>query len=352
MMPLSTTAGLRIIEGSTAQHRHAWDEFVLRHWGASNYHRWGWKHVLENALGWQTWYLMAESEGRLCGVLPLVWQKSFFFGSFVTSLPFLNAGGVLGESDEVGHALVDEAIGITRRLGADYLELRHRHEHRLGLLTKIRKLRVVLSVEADEERMFQRLDKKVRADVRKSTKAGFSAQFGGAELLDDFYRIFVANMRDLGTPVYSPRFFREIFGAFPNDARICCIRLGAKAVAAAFLTGFRDTIEVAWASSIRKHLLLKPNMFLYWNLICFAGKQGYRIFDFGRSSPGSGTHRFKMQWGAQEIPLYWDYWLPKGGDLPELNPQNPKYRMAIWAWQKLPIFLTRWIGPAIVRRLP
>jgi len=91
---------------------------------------------------------------------------------------------------------------------------------------------------------------------------------------------------------------------------------------------------------------------MYWKALCFAGERGYRRFDFGRSTVGSGTHRFKMQWGTQDVPLYWDYWVPEGGARLELNPDNPRYRLAIWLWRKLPIAVSKVIGPPLARCLP
>ncbi len=346
------STSIRIVSAAAPEQARAWQQFADSHSQATNFHRWGWKQVIERAFGWPTWYLMAEEASTVRGILPLVWQKSRLFGSFVTSMPFLNAGGLVSENPQVERLLLDEAIAITRRLKADHLELRHRSNRHLELPTKTSKVVVVKAVSADAEKMFQELDKKVRADVRKSQKSGFTAEFGGEEFLEDFYRVFAVNMRDLGTPVYSPRFFREIFRAFPVGSWICRVRLGERTVAASFLTGYRDSIEVAWSSSLRQYLPLKPNMFLYWNLLCFAGQQGYCFFDFGRSTAGSGTHKFKMQWGAKELPLFWNYWLRRDTELPQVNPQNPKYGIFIWGWQKLPVFVTCWLGPRIVRCLP
>ncbi len=296
--------------------------------------------------------MLAEEGGKVRGILPLAWQKSWIFGNFVTSLPFLNCGGVVAESPESKQALVQEAISLAQRLGAKYLELRHRQDAELGLPTKTNKVSVILAVEPDEEKTLKSLRHEVRTKIRKAIKSGLTAEICGAEALDDFYRIFAENMRDLGTPVYSKSFFREILRVFPSNTYICVVRHQSEPVAASFLTGFRDTVETLWGSSLRKYLSMAPNMLMYWRMLRFTAERGYRIFDFGRSTVGSGPHRFKLQWSSQEVQLNWDYWLPKGIDLPELNPQNPKFRMAIWLWQKLPLGLTNRIGPRIVRCLP
>jgi serine/alanine adding enzyme len=329
-----------------------WQEYVGAHPHSTNYHRWSWKEVIESSFGWPTRYWLAEEDGMVRGILPLVWQKSRLFGSFVTSLPFLNAGGILADSQEAEQALLAQAILFTKQAGAKHLELRHREQHALNLATKTSKVTLVLPIGPDTEKMWKDLGTKMRTKVRKSMSFGMTAEFGGAELLGDFYAVFSENMRALGTPVYGRNFFAEILRAFPSDTHICVIRHENKAVATSFLSGHRERIEAVWSSSVPESLPLKPNFFLYWNLLCFAGQKGYRLFDFGRSSVGSGTHEFKLQWGATTIPLYWDYWLPEGDALPELNPQNPKYRAAIWLWQRLPLPLTRKIGPSIVRCLP
>ncbi len=330
-----------------------WQQYVEARPVCSHYHRWGWKQVVENAFGWPTYYLMAETEGRVVGILPMVLQRSRIFGSFLTSLPFLNGAGPAAESQEVEEGLVTEAIQLARDLNVDHLELRYRREPRVpSLITKTNKIPVVRPVDADEQKMFSELPHKVRTDVRKALKTEFSAEFLGQEGLDDFYRLFAINMRELGTPVYSWEFFQEILRAFPSHTHICVVRLNGQAVAASFLMGFRETLEAGWSCSLYKYLRLKPNIFLYWKIFSLAGARGYQIFDFGRSSVGSGTHRFKMQWGSREIPLYWAYWLPSNASLPELNPQNPKYRLAIWLWKHMPLRLTTTLGPRIVRFLP
>ncbi len=329
-----------------------WDEFVNAHPAASYCHLWNWKQVIQKSFGWQTSYLLAEERGVTLGVLPLVVQKSWIFGSFASSMPFLNAGGILANSAETERLLLNEAVRVTRAAKARHLELRHRTDHGLGLPVRTNKVTVVLPLDQNTDRMWKLLGTKIRTKVRKSQGFGMVAEFGGESLLNDFYSVWTENMRDLGTPAYSPTFFREIVAAFPQNTHLCVIRHEGRSIAVSFLIGFRDRVEAVWSSSIRETLNLKPNLFLYWNLFCFAAQQGYRLFDFGRSTIGSGTHNFKLQWGGQTVPLHWDYWLANGGELPQINPSNPKYELAIRMWQKLPLSLTRLLGPRIARCLP
>jgi FemAB-related protein (PEP-CTERM system-associated) len=329
-----------------------WQEFVETHIESTNYHRWRWKQVIENSFGWPTFYLMAEEGAQVRGILPLSWQKSWLFGSFVSSLPFLSAGGIVAETKAAEQRLLDEAISLTQQLKADYLELRYLQDPGLKLPVKTNKWSAVVSVEPDSAKMWDKLDNKVRNCVRKSMTYGLTAEFGHEELVNDFYAVFAENMRHFGTPVYGRRFFLEILRAFPNDSHICVVRHQGRTVATTFFTSFRDTIESKWTCSLEAYLSLKPNMFLTWNAFCFAGHRGYRRFDFGRSLVGSGTYRFKMQWGCQAVPLYWVYWLSNGNPLPGLNVQNPKYQTAMRVWQKLPLAITNRLGPGIVKYLP
>lgn len=343
---------MKTLLAKTEEDGQRWQQYVNTLPQPSHYHRWGWKHVIESAFGWRTYYLMVEDQGRTVGVLPLAWQKSRLFGSFLTSLPFLSGGGIAASNKAAEEALLNEAIALAQRLGARSIELRYRRDPGTILPTKTNKVAMVRKVEEDADKMFRELPHKVRTDVRKALKSDLSAEFQGEAALDEFYRIFALNMRNLGTPVYSRAFFRDMLRVFPDDCFICLVRHRGKPIAASFLMGHRGIMEAGWSSSLYEYTTLKPNMFLYWSVFCFAGQKGYHTFDFGRSTVGSGTHRFKLQWGAQELPLHWACWLPEGGRMSELNPQNPRYRLAIWLWQRLPVLLTTWIGPRIARCLP
>lgn len=330
-----------------------WEDYVRTSPLATCYHRWKWKQVIERSFGWPAYYLMAAEGDHIVGVLPLVWQRSVLFGSFMTSLPFFNAGGILADSKEVKRSLLDEAIAIARKNRAASIEFRHREFHELGLPVKSNKVTMVLPIHGDSEITWKALDTKMRTKVRKAQSFGMVAEFGGSEFLDDFYSVFADNMRELGTPVYSRNFFAGILDTFPEDTYLCRVRHDRTVVAVSFLCAYRERIEAVWSSSLHSHLHLKPNMFLYWSLLAHFGALGYRLFDFGRSSVGSGTYAFKQQWGAEPQPLYWDTWLASGrSELPERNPDNPKYRLAIRAWQKLPLPITKLLGPRIVRCLP
>lgn len=330
-----------------------WDAYVLAHPGASGYHLRTWGDVISRSFGHETIFLGVRSgAGEIRGILPLVHMKSRIFGNFLVSVPFFNYGGLLCDDDGSARLLLEEAGSIAKERRAAYVELRHRSQVNLDLPARTHKVTMLLRLEKDEQSQWKRLDAKVRNQVRKAEKSGLRAVTGHIELLDGFYDVFCRNMRDLGTPVYGKDFFRNVLEAFPDTSSIISITLDGRTVASGILTWFRDTLEVPWASSNRDYREMCPNNLLYWEAIKFAIGNEATTFDFGRSTPGEGTYRFKKQWGAEPEPLCWHYILDDGVSLPELNPSNPKYRLAVKAWQRLPVGVTRVVGPRIVRFIP
>lgn len=329
-----------------------WDRFVSENDACLNYHRWGWKRVIEKSFRWPTFYLLAEEDQAVRGILPIVWQKSRLFGSFLTSLPFLSGGGIVGDSAIAREALVAEAVSLAKRLRVGHLELRHRRDPQVALPTKTHKVAMLLPLEKDPEKMWEAIPYRIQRGIRKGIKADLTADFGGSELLDDFYHVFARNMRELGTPVFSRVFFAQMLEAFPRDNFICVVRDRGKPIAASFLLGYRNAFEAGWSCSLYDYLAVRPNHFLYWKILCSGPERGYTEFDFGRSTMDSGTHEFKKQWAARELPLVWAYWVPNGNELPEVNKENPRYQMAIKLWQKLPLPVTKMVGPPLVRCLP
>jgi len=331
----------------------SWDAYVNGSPGASLYHLYGWKKVVEDTFGHRTRYLLARgSASEILGVLPLVELKSRMFGRMLVSMPFFNYGGILAANDEARRALLAAAIEAAKEIRANFLEIRDDEDWNQELPRKTSKVSMRLPLPGDPADLWKGLGSKLRNQIQRPRKEGMTATVGGEELLDAFYDVFAANMRDLGTPVYSRSFFRNILRQFPDRTWIACVRAGDTPVAAGFLAGFNSQLEIPWASSLRAYNRQSPNMLLYWQCLEFACQRGFKVFDFGRSTMGESTFKFKEQWGAKPHQLYWHYWLPTGGDIPQVNPSNRKYEAAIGAWRRLPLPVTRWLGPKIVKYIP
>ncbi len=313
----------------------------------------GWLKVLTHGLRHQTFVLEATKHGKTVGVLPLAEVKSLLFGKFLVSLPYLNQGGVQAESGPIAQLLVDEAVALADALDVRYLELRHETKLEHPKLTEqiSNKVHMRLELPLSSDSLWLQFKSKLRSQIRSGEKHGFTVHWGGAEMIPEFYQVFSRNMRDLGTPVIGMRFFESIAAQFPNDAEFCCVRTGTTPIASALVVQGGHTTEVPSASSLREFRSSNPNMVMYWNLLQRAIERGSQVFDFGRSTINEGTFAFKKQWGAKPSPAVWQYYVRKG-QCDAMRPDNTKFSMAIRVWQRLPLALTNYLGPKIVRGIP
>lgn len=339
-----------------------WDAFVAQAPGGTFCHLAAWKGVMAGILGHECLYVTARDESdALQGILPLVSVRSLLFGHHLVSLPFLNYGGPIG-SLKARRALTEWAADEAARRGADLLEFRWRgaaleseadRESHLpsGFEESHRKITVVLPLTGDAEALWtDGLRSKVRSQVRRPMKEGFETRFG-ADQVEPFYEVFVRNMRDLGTPVLPRDLFRRLPALFEDEVTFAVVYDGDRPIAAGCGFHFGGEFELTWASSLREYNRAAPNMLLYWRLMENAIEQGARAFNFGRCTPGGGTHRFKSQWGGEDEPLPWAVWSPSGKAATP-NPEQGKYKLATSIWSKLPVSLTRVLGPPLARRIP
>lgn len=279
-------------------------------------------------------------------------MKSPIFGKFLISLPWLDYGGPLASDDQVAASLVDFAVAIAAREKCRFMELRAVSRNHPALINTDHRFAFMLDLTPGEEAVWKALDGKAKNQVRKALKSNLEVRIGGIENLDSFYAIFSRNMRDLGTPVWPKRLFAEQFRYFEDDTEIALACLSEKPVAAALLIHYDDYSTVPSASSNRKYLNLSPNNILYWEIIRHCIRRGSRRFDFGRSSLDTGTYRFKNQWVKDPTRQIWQYKLMTMDDLPKLDPSNPKFRLAISIWKRLPLPIANLLGPRIATKLP
>jgi FemAB-related protein (PEP-CTERM system-associated) len=328
-----------------------WDAYVEARESATQYHRLAFRAVFEHAFGHRTHYLSARRDGRIVGILPLVEFQSRLFGHFAVSLPFFNYGGVVADDGDVAAALVERAVDHGREAGWRHVELRHTCRHFPAWPARTHKVLMERPLESTPDQLWAGVDRKVRNLVRKAEKNGCTVARGGPELLDQFYRVFSENMRDLGTPVYTRQFFADVVAAGADRAQVFVVRRAGVPVAGSVVLTWRKSAEVPWASSLRRHAPSAPNMLLYWAMLQWAAEQGLQSFDFGRSTPGEGTYHFKTQWGARPRPAVWEY-AGLSGEVPDQGPGNPKFKAAIAVWKRLPLWIANRVGPPIVRNIP
>lgn len=327
-----------------------WDEFIASAPGATHFHRFGWLRTVAEVLGHEALPLAARvPDGTVVGLLPLVRVRTVLFGHYLVSMPFVNYGGPVG-SPEATRALAMRAVELAREGGAKLLELRSAVELPLDLPASHRKITVVLDLPAESEQLWKTLPAKVRSQIRRPQKDGVVVR-SGLDQLAAFYRVFAEHMRDLGTPVLPRRWFETLAGEFADSMSCAVAWLGETPVAGG--VGFRwgSEFEMTWASALTRYQRSAPNMLLYWHCMTEAIEAGCRIFNFGRCTPGGGTHRFKRQWGGRDVQLWWYQDSPHGVAATP-TPNRGALALGPKLWRYLPVSVATMLGPRIVRGIP
>lgn len=329
----------------------SWDEFVARAEESSFCHLAGWRDILRDVLGTECLYWVATGRsGEWQGILPLARVKSRVFGHYLVSLPFLNYGGPLG-TRAAQQRLVEEAVAEARRSRVDLLELRTRYDGGLASQVSARKVTVLLELPPSSEQLWQDVfSAKLRTKIRRVQKERMETRFG-ADQRDAFYEVFARNMRDLGTPVLPRAFFERVATTFPDQVRFGAVYWGRQPVAAGCGFVWRGEFEMTWSSGLRQHGHRRPNLLLYSCFMEHLIERGVHVFNFGRSTPGSGPHEFKRQWGGRDVPLPWCQYAP-GGRAATPSPDDPAFAWGPRMWRWLPLPIANRLGPRLIRFLP
>jgi FemAB-related protein (PEP-CTERM system-associated) len=329
--------------------RGAWDAFVVGCPEATFFHRAGWKEVISRAFGHRTHFLLAEAGGRIEGVLPLAEIRSFLFGHSLASLPFCVYGGIAATTDRARQALDAEAIALAEQLRVDYLEYRSRSPGHSDWHTKDLYVTFRRAIDPDLDKNMTAIPRKQRAMVRKGIKAGLNAEVD--QSTDRFFAAYSDSVHRLGTPVFSRRYFDIVRKVFAAESEILTVTHRGELVASVLSFFFRDEVMPYYGGGTLLARELAGNDFMYWEVMRRACERGLRVFDYGRSKRGTGSFDFKKNWGFEAEPLHYEYRLVNARAVPDHNPLNPKYRVFIAAWQRLPLPIANLIGPHVVRSL-
>jgi FemAB-related protein (PEP-CTERM system-associated) len=327
-----------------------WDAFVASCPAATFFHRAGWRGVIEESFGKACHFLYAERDGEIRGVLPLVHAKSRLFGNALISTGFTVGGGVVALDDEARAALDARATALADELDVDYLEYRAGTATHPGWASKP-DLYVLFKkpIDPDPEKNMLAIPRKQRAMVRKGIKAGLVSEID--ETTDRLFPVYAESVRNLGTPVFTPGYLRNLKRAFGADCDVVTVLDGGRPVASVMNFYFRDTVLPYYGGGTSEAREVAGNDFMYWEVMRRAAERGFRVFDYGRSKRGTGAFAFKKNWGFEPTPLVYEFYLRRGGDIPDVNPLNPKYRLFIAAWQRLPLPLANLVGPFLARDL-
>lgn len=329
----------------------AWDAFVRSRPDGTFFHLAAWRTVIEAAFRHQTHYAFAERDGAIVGVLPLVHVRTLLFGSTLMSVPFCVYGGPLAADDESTEALEAHAGALMQQTGVSAVEFRFRDAVdrpgwvlRQALYETFRK-----PIEADAERNMKAIPRKQRAVVRKGIQNGLVST--STHDVRTLHRVYAESVRNLGTPVFSRRYFQILTDAFRDCCDVVTVLQGERPIASVLNFYYGQEVLPYYGGGTADARKQAGNDFMYWEVMRRGAERGCRLFDFGRSKLGTGAHAFKRNWGFEAAPLHYRYKLRPGTDIPDQSPLNPKYRRFIAAWKRLPLPVANAIGPFIVRGL-
>ena len=338
------------VRRATATDRIAWQEYLDRFAGPALGNRWEWEEVYD-VYGLQVERLIALRVDQVVGVVSLVCQRSMVFGRQLVSLPWLDAAGVLAADEAAEQALLDAVVQLANKQGVDTVQLRQLQPLQSWQQPRTDKVLMQLDLPASSQELWKSFAPKVRNQVRKAEKSGLRYTAADSQSLAEFFDVYSRNMRDLGSPSHSRHLLQRVCQVFGDDASLHLVRLDGKTIGAGLTLANGTALEIPWASSLRGYNRYCVNHLLYWNILRGACQVGFRMFRFGRSTTGSGTYQFKKQWGAAPTTLYW--YTRDGTGKPVESRHRPEegFSLARRVWQRLPVPLTRWLGPQVIAKV-
>jgi FemAB-related protein (PEP-CTERM system-associated) len=326
-----------------------WDDFVQASTDATFFHQAGWKSVIENAFGHKTYFLYVENNGNISGILPLVHINSLFFGNTLVSIAPCVYGGIVASDEQSYLELDKEACRLAKELGVDCLEMRNRVQKNPERPYKELYVYFRKELDADVEKNFLAIPRKQRAMVRKGIEAGLTSVIDSN--IDRIYHTYSESVRNLGTPVFSKKYFQILKDVFGDQCEVLTVELNGQLIASVMSFYFKDEILPYYGGGTDLARELKGNDFMYWEVMRRAVEKGIKVFDYGRSKIGTGSYSFKKNWGFTPQPLFYEFYLVKSTSLPDINPLNPKYKFFIAAWKRLPLAVSQAIGPWLSKDL-
>ncbi|AGP82633.1 FemAB-like protein [Alteromonas mediterranea MED64] len=329
-----------------------WDAYVDSHDEGSFFHLSGWREVISKIYKHTPHYLFLEKNDTICGVLPLFEQKSRLFGHVLISTPFCVYGGAIADDDIGLLQLENAAAELGHKLNVDYVEFRYTkpRDNNPNITLNCNHSTYLMPISGDDQAILQSIKKKQRANIRQSLKNGLTAE--ETTDISDVHRIYSESVRNLGTPVFPKRYFSKLKEVFGDKVELLSIKNGNQPVSAVLSFYYKNSVLPYYGGGTPEARHCRGNDFMYYTLMCRAkANHDCEIFDFGRSKNNSGSGNYKKTWGIEPKSLYYYCHLVKADSLPNLSPDNPKYKYFIKIWKKLPLFISERLGPYLSRFL-
>ena len=332
--------------------RQEWDHFVEFSADGTLFHTIGWKRIIERTFGYKSHYLLVREGDEILALLPLFLIQKLIRGKALISVPFGVYGGVCGIQEKAEKLVLEKSQQFAEEMGVDFLELRHTEENCFSLPTKDLYVTFRRGIFPSDEENLKAVPRKQRRMIRQGINHDFKSKMSGEEYLKNFYHIYTQSLRNLGTPAFPFSFFQAIFDEFGERCKILSVWFKGDMVAGVLTFFYKNHVMPYYAGALPDYFKFGVNDFMYWELMSYGCKNGYKIFDFGRSKRETGAFKFKEHWGFDPTPLPYQYFLPKDGKLPDLSPANPKIQPLIKMWKQFPLPVANFLGPRIVRYFP
>lgn len=326
-----------------------WNDFVMSRNDGTFFHLAEWKKVIEECFGHKTYFLYAEFNGEIRGIYPLGHVKSLLFGNSLISLPFCVYGGALADSRDSLNELNNSAVRLATDLNVDYLENRNLYPSQGDWKEKDLYVTFRKEISPDHDSNMNAIPRKQRAMVRKGLSSGMAYEID--ETVDRLFNAYSESVRNLGTPVFSKKYFRVLKETFKDQCEILTVLHNRRVVSSVMSFYFKNEVLPYYGGGTFLARQLKANDYMYWQVMCRAADKGVNIFDYGRSKRNTGSYSFKKNWGFEPTPLQYSYKLINSSSIPDISPANPKYQLFIKCWKRLPLVVSKWIGPHISRNL-
>ncbi len=329
-----------------------WDDFVeTARWG-SLFHTIAWKNVLEKTFAYDSVLLAAYEKDQICGILPLFIVPKPLKGWIMVSVPFGVYGGILAECPSVTESFLESVEKLALARNVDSVEFRQEEKIDEELPTKDLYFAFVREILDGEEKNMAAIPRKQRRMIRQGIKYGLRSRVGGLDLLDDFYFVYSTSLRNLGTPAFPLIYFQVLFQELGAHCKILSVFYENKVVASVLTFFYRDCVMPYYGGGLPEYQHLAIYDFMYWELMRYGWEHGYKMYDFGRSKQNTGPFHFKRHWGFEPRALPYQYYLLKGGAIPNVNPLNPKLQPLIALWKQLPLSMANRLGPFLIKYLP
>jgi FemAB-related protein (PEP-CTERM system-associated) len=310
-----------------------------------------WRHFIAKTLKIRPVYWLAEKGGRVLGIAPFFLRRHVGLGARLTSVPYLNTGGILAEDTEMALALLERVQTWAQVQGVGVLELRNRYQPLGDYAPRQGRTVSIIPLAGDEKSAWEGMKAVARNRIRKAESAGLEIRHG-FDNLEAFWPAYADNMHLLGAPVLAKGWFQALGQTPELKPHLITLFHAGRPVGGMVLLGWRDRAENGWTASTRAARSLYTNDLLYWAAMRWALERGYRWLDLGRSQAGGGHERFKEKFGAQTRPLpYQELRYHNGAWVGQTEEPSALYAAFTSVWTRLPLPLATRLGPYVSRQI-